>query len=147
MYIFFVVLPLYCKLFDIIISKIKKLSSIRKRTINDSLNDLTDVLSSYKKVVGNPADDDVRNNTPLVFYLINVQQVIFYLNTDFYPTSYMCRCPFNLVMCVCSSQVIKLLVKRVVKRGYQWERQSPFPYLHSYYVLSTDSREKTPILV
>jgi hypothetical protein len=29
----------------------------------------------------------------------------------------------------------------------QWERQAPFPYLHSYYVLSTDSREKTPILV
>ena len=78
---------------------------------------LTDVLSSYKKVVGNPADNDVRNNTSLVFYLINVQQVIFYLNTDFYPTSYVCRCAFILVMCVCPGQVIKLLVKRGYAHG------------------------------
>ena len=28
-----------------------------------------------------------------------------------------------------------------------WERLAPYLYLHSYYVLSTDSREKTPILV
>ena len=43
----------------------------------------------------------------------------------------------------------KCFKKQNVNCSYdlQWERQAPFPYLHSYYVLSTDSRENTPILV
>jgi hypothetical protein len=45
------------------------------------------------------------------------------------------------------TEILLKVALSTIKQTKQWERHAPFPYLHSYYVLSTDSREKTPILV
>ena len=45
------------------------------------------------------------------------------------------------------TEILLKVALSTIKQTKQWERHAPFPYLHSYYVLSTDSSEKTPILV